>query len=489
MRVGELSRRTGVGVSTLRAWEARFHFLMPERSPAGHRLYADADVDRVNAVLRLVAEGLALPGAIARVSSVGPGALPDGHGEAMLYGQVLQAVGQGVWVMHDGRTRYANRRMAELMGRSIDELVVIPVDDLFGPVPEHEGKARRAALRQGKSLRFTNTVARADGTTFLAEIDMTPLFDHAGHYEGAVALVQDISSRAEVERQARLRSALLDSIGEAVCATDPEGRLVYINSTAEKLFGLRAGDVVGRRAQSMLSSPDVAREAGHIHERLVKGNRCVGELPLVRADGSHFIAHFASAPTFDDKGTLLGLTAVLTDETERARREAERRTLEAQLETLNLLGAQMLGECAPAEEILQEALSAARRLLQADHVTVFVPGAGDELRVRAASPAVEPPAVVPRGGRSFAGYIAFARTVVLVDDASSDRRFEPSPTTVSAIGAPIFGPQGIRGVVAAERGVPGAYCRADAHFLQGVANIVGGVLDDGGPVNPSTARR
>src|SRR5579864_4127647 len=131
MRVGELSRRTGVGVSTLRAWEARFHFLTPERSPAGHRLYADADVERVMAVLRLVGEGLTLPAAIARVSSAGLGALLEGQGEALLYGQVLQSVSQGVWVMRDGRSRYANRRMAELMGCLLDELLLAPVDELF----------------------------------------------------------------------------------------------------------------------------------------------------------------------------------------------------------------------------------------------------------------------------------------------------------------------------------------------------------------------
>src|SRR5579862_2259998 len=149
MRVGELSRRTGVGVSTLRAWEARFHFLSPERSTAGHRLYADADVERVNAVLRLVGEGFTLPAAIARVSSAGAGALLNGQGEVLLYGQVLQAVDQGVWVMRDGRSRYANRRMGELMGCSIDELLQTPVDDLFGPVPAPEVKARRATLRYG----------------------------------------------------------------------------------------------------------------------------------------------------------------------------------------------------------------------------------------------------------------------------------------------------------------------------------------------------
>ena len=89
MRVGELARRTGVGVSTLRAWEGRFHFLEPDRSASGHRLYDEADVGRVEAVVRLVAEGLTLAAAIARVSGVGTGALPTGEGEALLFGQIL----------------------------------------------------------------------------------------------------------------------------------------------------------------------------------------------------------------------------------------------------------------------------------------------------------------------------------------------------------------------------------------------------------------
>lgn len=481
MRVGELSRRTGVGVSTLRAWEARFKFLTPERSPAGHRLYDDADVERVNAVLRLVAEGLTLPSAIGRVSSVGLSALLEGQGEALLYGQVLHAVGQGVWVMLDGRTRYVNRRMAELMGCPFDEVLAAPVDELFGPVPAAEAKQRRADLRAGRTLRFTNAVRRADGTHFLAEIDMAPLFDHTGHYEGAVALVNDITARAEEERQARFRAALLDAVGEAVVAADRAGNLIYLNAAAERLFRLRASDIVGRHGRSLLADPGMAMEAAQVHERLVDGNRHVGDMRMVRADGSEFLAHFAGAPAFDGEGDLIGLIAVITDETERERTDGQRRALEAQLETLTLLGAQVLRTRGGSEETLTESLEAARRLLGADQVTVFVPGTGGDLLVRAAAPTIDPLVAVPSGRRSFAGYVAMAGAVVVVDDARRERRFDvsavgPGPCTVSAIGAPVAVPEGDGAVLTVESASPGAFDRASTWFVLGLANTIGAVL-------------
>ncbi len=56
-----LSERTGVGTSTLRAWERRYGLLTPERTPKGHRLYGERDVERVGYILSLLQEGHSLP--------------------------------------------------------------------------------------------------------------------------------------------------------------------------------------------------------------------------------------------------------------------------------------------------------------------------------------------------------------------------------------------------------------------------------------------
>jgi DNA-binding transcriptional MerR regulator len=59
LRIGELSRRTGVSVELLRAWERRYGLLRPSRSSGGLRLYASADVERVRRMQAHLAEGLA----------------------------------------------------------------------------------------------------------------------------------------------------------------------------------------------------------------------------------------------------------------------------------------------------------------------------------------------------------------------------------------------------------------------------------------------
>lgn len=57
LRIGELSRRTGVAVPTLRAWERRYGLLEPERTSGGHRLYRERDVDRVRSMQQLLGSG------------------------------------------------------------------------------------------------------------------------------------------------------------------------------------------------------------------------------------------------------------------------------------------------------------------------------------------------------------------------------------------------------------------------------------------------
>lgn len=90
VRIGELSRRTGVRAETIRAWERRYGLISPARSDGGFRLYSPAHEQRIRAMRGLIADGLAPAEAARQVRSAptpgpaeAPPRAPDGEAERL----------------------------------------------------------------------------------------------------------------------------------------------------------------------------------------------------------------------------------------------------------------------------------------------------------------------------------------------------------------------------------------------------------------------
>ncbi|MDX6586194.1 MAG: MerR family transcriptional regulator, light-induced transcriptional regulator [Solirubrobacterales bacterium] len=70
LTIREVARATGVSEGTLRMWETRHGFPVPERLPSGHRRYSQDDVQRVRQVARDREAGLSMPAAIDRARQI-----------------------------------------------------------------------------------------------------------------------------------------------------------------------------------------------------------------------------------------------------------------------------------------------------------------------------------------------------------------------------------------------------------------------------------
>jgi len=64
--ISDVARRTGVGISTLRAWERRYGFPVAQRLPGGHRRYTEGDVDTIKEIERERRAGATLAAAVGR---------------------------------------------------------------------------------------------------------------------------------------------------------------------------------------------------------------------------------------------------------------------------------------------------------------------------------------------------------------------------------------------------------------------------------------
>src|SRR5689334_11148082 len=94
LRIGELSRRTGVSPELLRAWERRYGLLEPARSSGGLRLYGSDALERVTLMQKFLSDGLAAAEAAALASESaahGPAATFDPVAAKGDLGQALEA--------------------------------------------------------------------------------------------------------------------------------------------------------------------------------------------------------------------------------------------------------------------------------------------------------------------------------------------------------------------------------------------------------------
>lgn len=139
---------------------------------------------------------------------------------------------------------------------------------------------------------------------------------------------KDISEGQQAEESIRFQARLLDSLEQAVIATDMAGAVIYWNRFAESLYGWSAEEVAGRNIME-LTPADISKAQGaEILSRLRAGESWSGEFFVPRRDGSQFPAMISDSPVYDDEGTMIGIVGISRDITERKRIEGALRESE-----------------------------------------------------------------------------------------------------------------------------------------------------------------
>jgi PAS domain S-box-containing protein len=136
------------------------------------------------------------------------------------------------------------------------------------------------------------------------------------------------------EGEARMR-AVLESALDAIVTMDHEGNIVAFNPAAEKLFGYKREDVVGRSLSETIMPPRFRLQHHQGLARYLKTGqeRVIGrqlEMAAMRNDGSEFPIELAITLIAQDGPPMF--TGFIRDITARKRAEQEIRQLNAELE-------------------------------------------------------------------------------------------------------------------------------------------------------------
>jgi PAS domain S-box-containing protein len=143
-----------------------------------------------------------------------------------------------------------------------------------------------------------------------------------------VTNARDITGRKRAEEQIRFQRRLLDAVGQAIIATDLQGKIIYWDRAAKELYGWSTAEVMGRPIVEVTPSEELVERAEEIMSELRAGRSWSGEFVVRRKDGSIFPAMVTDTPVYDEQGTLVGIIGVSTDLTELKKAEELRRSEE-----------------------------------------------------------------------------------------------------------------------------------------------------------------
>ena len=107
-----------------------------------------------------------------------------------------------------------------------------------------------------------------------------------------------------------LHVQLLNSINEAVIATDLSGKVVFWNSVAETIYGWKWQEVIGQLITDLVVPPASQQEAAKIMEQLRAGKSWTGPFKVRRRDGTEFVATVTDRPIRDSRGNLVAIVGV-----------------------------------------------------------------------------------------------------------------------------------------------------------------------------------
>jgi len=243
---------------------------------------------------------------------------------------LLDALPHLVWVADpSGRLLYVNQAYADYVGGA-RELIV--GGDCRSHVHPDEAKAARAVLASTFSslgvLRLELRLRRHDGIYLWHMVRANPVFDEQDALVGYIGTDTDIDEeKRAAAKRSRTLAAIVESSVEGIVSFDLDGRITSFNPGAERLYGWREAEVLGRSIYEVMlpaASQETARAfLGRLH---TQPRTEPFESQHRRRDGSEFPAMVSLAAVYDEREQPTGASVICRDVTRAKADEARVRS-------------------------------------------------------------------------------------------------------------------------------------------------------------------
>ncbi len=243
-----------------------------------------------------------------------------------------------VAVSAEGGVLHWNRAAEQIFGYSAEDALGKPLVELTVPADRADEAHRRLAeaIETGPAV-YEALRRRKDGTLVHISVSTKAVRDRDGALQYFLHSKKDVT-HLKVQRDAMAVEArfgtLLESTPDAIVMVNVTGRVVMVNSQAERMFGRARTDLLGKPVEALL--PNRFRSAHHGHRGAFFAQprtRSMGaglDLFGLRNNGEEFPVEISLSPIETDEGTMV--MSAIRDVTDRKRLEQALREKNVELE-------------------------------------------------------------------------------------------------------------------------------------------------------------
>ena len=247
--------------------------------------------------------------------------------KAGLVGAIDEASDAVLITDSDGIVEYVNPAYTRMTGYSAGE--VIGRDPRLEPWGLGPATHQRVdeTVRAGKIWRGEAANRRKDGTAYVEDITVAPVLGAGGSIRRFISIRRDVTERHAANEAKMILASIVESSEDAILSSTPEGIILSWNRGAERLYGYRAEEVVGKPVSILAPAHQRAR-LKWISERLQRGES-VGQIEGVALtkDGKQVNISISACPIRNAEGKITARAAIMRDITARVQAQEARALL------------------------------------------------------------------------------------------------------------------------------------------------------------------
>jgi len=211
-----------------------------------------------------------------------------------------------------------NKSAERMFGYSAEEIIGQPVTLIIPPELHDDEPRILGKIRAGQRIEHFETVrVHKNGRRIYVSLTVSPIKDVHGRIVGAAKIVRDITQKKKLEEDALRLAAIVESSDDAIASKDLNGIVTTWNRSAEKMFGYRAEEIIGKPI-TLIIPEELQQDETVILSKIRRGEKIEHfETVRLRKDGQRIDVSVTISPMKDDYGNVIGAAKIVRDITEK----------------------------------------------------------------------------------------------------------------------------------------------------------------------------